>query len=123
VSNDNRRAGALRDRLHFQRRATADDGFGNQVPGGGAFATQFTLRAALVPRTGSEAVTAARLEGRQPYVVTVRHSPVLEDVTVAWRLVDANNANRVFNIASPPADPDGRRAWVEFLAVESGEPG
>ena len=113
-----RRYGALRERLHFQRRADGNDGMGGTIPGAGAFATAFTVSAGLRPRTGGEAVTAARLDGRQPFVVTVRWSQQMLNVTTAWQLADARNDNRVLNIISPPADPDGRRQWLEFLAEE-----
>ena len=115
---DARSAAGLRERMHFQFRPSQDDGWGNDQPGQGAFTTQFTRWAALRPRVGGEAVTAARLDGRQPYVVTVRHDTEMQSVTTAWRLVDKNNPDRILNIVSPPADPDGNRQWLEFLAEE-----
>lgn len=115
---DGRNIGGMNDRLHFQSRSAVDDGWGNNSAGHGAFATQFTRFAALRPRVGGEAVTAARLDGRQPYVVRVRRDAQTLSATTAWRLVDENNAARVFNIISPPADPDGKREWLEFLAEE-----
>lgn len=112
----NRNAGRLRTLLNFQKRGTIDDGWGNQIPGG-EFATEFQAYAGLQPRTGGEEVTAARLNGRQPYVCLVRYTDKMLDVTVAWQVVDARDANRVFNITSPPADPDGKRQWLEFLVT------
>jgi hypothetical protein len=103
-----RSAGVLCDRLHFQARGLGDDGWGNHIPGGGAFETQFTASAGLRPRTGGEGVDAARLTGRQPYVVLVRRTPQTEPITVSWQLVDARNPARVLAVASPPADPDGK---------------
>lgn len=111
-----RNAGRLRDLLNFQRQDMIDDGFGSQVPGG-EFKTQFQAYAGLQPRTGGEEVTAARLSGRQPYVCLVRYSSDMLDVTVAWQAIDARNPDRVFNISSPPADPDGKRQWLEFLVT------
>lgn len=112
-----RNAGRLRDLLYFQRRGMADDGYGN-VGHSGDFETAFQAYAGLEPRTGGEEVTAARLAGRQPYVCLVRYSSEMQEVTVGWQAVDARNDDRVFNIASPPADPDGKRQWLEFLVVE-----
>jgi head-tail adaptor len=112
-----RNAGRLRDLLLFQRREMGDDGFGNQIPGG-EFSTEFQAYAGLQPRTGGEEVTAARLSGRQPYVCLVRYSIDMLDVTVGWQVVDARSPNRVLAIASPPADPDGRRQWLEFIVTE-----
>jgi hypothetical protein len=76
------------------------------------------MSAALTPRTGGEEVTAARLEGRQPYVCLVRNCSQMRDVTVGWQIVDARDGSRVFNIASPPADPDGKNQWLEFLVID-----
>jgi hypothetical protein len=58
------------------------------------------------------------MEGKQPYVVTVRFDVETSGVTTAWQLVDARDENRVFAILSPLADPDGKRQWLEFLAQE-----
>jgi len=113
-----RRHGALRERLHFQRRSSQTDGWGNTIPGAGPFETVFTVSASMTPRTGGEEVTAARLGGRQPYIVRVRKMPAMNDVTVSWRIADARNAGRLFNIASPLSDPDGKNQWLEFLAIE-----
>lgn len=114
-----RRAGALRERLDAQSRVDGDDGWGNPLPGAGDFATQFTVSAAMRPRTGGESVDAARLGGQQPYVVTVRNTAQTRSITTAWQLKDARDESRVFAVTSPPADPDGRNAWLEFLAVEN----
>lgn len=116
-----RRAGALRERLHFQRRGDGNDGMGGVIPGAGEFETAFTVSGGLRPRTGSEAVMAARMAGRQPYILTVRWSRRMLDVTTAWQVVGARNPNRVLNIISPLADPDGRHQWLECL-VEDGRP-
>lgn len=114
-----RRSGGLRERLHFQLRGVGDDGWGGELePGTGPFETQFTYSAGMKPRTGGESVDAARLGGRQPYVVTVRNTAQTRSITVAWQLVDARDESRVFAVVSPPADPDGRNQWLEFLATE-----
>lgn len=114
-----RRAGALRERLHFQQRGDGDDGMGGPgMPGVGPFATVFTAAAGMKPRTGGEGVDAARLGGTQPFVVTVRNTSKTRDITVAWQLVDARDDSRVFAVVSPPADPDGKNQWLEFLATE-----
>lgn len=65
----------------------------------------------------AEEVLAARLQGTQIVVVTVRASFALAGVTPAWRLRDARSAT-VFNIRSGPVLTDDRR-WFEFT-VESG---
>lgn len=115
---DNRMRANLRYLLHFQQRAVADDGFGNDLPGQGPYVTEMTVAAAMRPLRGSESVMAARLSGKQPYVVTVRNHPGMSSVTPAWRIVDARNTNRIFDITSPLSDSDGKRQWLEFVAVE-----
>lgn len=113
-------AGDLRDSVRFQSRDVVDDGFGNMVPGG-EFLDRFRRSVNLRPRLGGEAVSAARLEGRQPFILTVRRGGETLQVTPAWRIVDARNSDRVFAIVSPLVDPDGTRAWLEMLVIEGGE--
>lgn len=108
-------AGNLRERLHFQRRAEIDDGFGNQVAGD--FETVFTEAARLMPMRGSETVLASRLQGIQPYRVTVRSSERTRAVGPDWRAVDARNANRVFNIMTA-ANVDEKNAYIELIVQE-----
>lgn len=119
MPDDNRRAGALRERVHCHMAAALDDGWGTPLPGAGEFATQFTIKARMKPRTGGEGVDAARAGGSRPFVVTVRNASQTRQITTAWRLVDARD-DRVLEITSPPADPDGRNPWLEFLAVDRG---
>lgn len=113
------RAGDLRQRLAFQRRGTADDGYGKDV--GGAYETQFEERAGLRPLRGTETIMAARLQGLQHYTVRVRQSARTRMISTAWRIVDARDATRVFAITSPPIDPDQKGLWLEMVAVE-GQP-
>lgn len=117
MPDNHRRTGALRAKLTFQSRGDVTDGWGGTVPGG-AFTDQFTVSAALRPLRGSEAVMAARLQGQQPYVVTVRQSALTRQITSNWRAVDANNPSRVFAITAPPTDPDMKNAWLEILVTE-----
>lgn len=106
----------MRERVHFQRRAWADDGWGN---GGytGEFETQFTEPARLKPGLGSETVIAARLTSIQPYTVTVRSSNRTRGVDTSWQIVDARDSTRQFNIKAL-SNPDERDRYMEFLVVE-----
>lgn len=127
-------SGALRSFIHFQQRGEVDDGFGNQVPGG-EFVTKFSAYANLRPllrgsSLGVEDVFADRLQGNQPYVVTVRNQSALKEVTTAWRLVDARSLvgpeedgvyNKIYNVKSPPVDSTNGYMWAEFIAT-LGEP-
>lgn len=110
-------AGQLRERLHFQARGTSNDGFGNTHSGD--FQTVFSASGNLRPLRGNESVMAARLEGRQPFVLTVRQSAAARQVNEAWQVVDARDG-RVFAITAPPVDPDGKNRWLEMLVVQNG---
>ena len=108
-------AGEMRRRLRFEMRTgPVDDGYGNTVAG--AWTPQFTVSAAVKYMLGSESVLAARLEGRQPAVVTVRMSTNTKRITHEWRAVDVRSG-AVFALKEPPRDPgDG---FLEML-TESG---
>ncbi len=105
----------LRGSVHFQSREAVDDGAGNEVSG--PWVTRFTVAASFKPMRGGEQVMAARLEGLQPYVVTVRESSATREATTDWRLVDARNAARIFAITAI-SDPDQMGAWLDILATE-----
>ena len=117
-----RDAGPLRTKVYFQARPLVEDGYGNMVPGG-EWETQFNLPdgtwANLQPMVGSESVQASRLQGKQPYLVTVRASSDTRLVNSAWRIVVKNNPDRVLAITAPPIEP--QPGWLEIIATE-GEP-
>jgi SPP1 family predicted phage head-tail adaptor len=102
-----------RERVRFERRQDTDDGYGNTVSD---WLPQFERPAQFIMRPGSEAVTAARLEGRQPIKVIVRYDTQTSTVTPDWRLVDLNG-NRVLAIVAAD-DMDRQRRWwtMECLA-------
>ncbi|OHV84160.1 head-tail adaptor protein [Rhizobium sp. LCM 4573] len=111
-------AGSLRALLHFQEREVSDDGFGNPVTGD--FATVFTDAVELIPRMGTEAVMASRLQGVQPYTARVRASSWTRQVTPAWRAVDARSG-AVYAIVSPFVDLDQKGAYLEGLLTVGGQ--
>ena len=106
-------AGALSERIHFQKRDEQDDGYGNPIAGD--FTTQFTEPARLQPKLGSEPVLAARLTGVQPFLLVVRSSARTRTVTPAWRAVNARTGVE-YNIATV-ANVDERGAWLEMLVT------
>lgn len=112
------RSATLRHRVLCQKKGPATDEFGNPVPGGAVWATQFSVRAGFAPRNGGEAVIAGRLQGVQPYIVTMRQSDRTRLITSDWRLVDERDPTRTFAVRSV-ADPDDKRMWLELL-VEHG---
>ena len=108
-------AGRLRARVAFERREDIDDGAGN--PQSGAFAEVYRCAAEIAPKLGGEEVQAARLAGRQPFLVTVRACRALEKLGADWRLRDVRNG-MLYNIRAI-ANPDQRGVYLELL-VESG---
>ncbi len=106
-------AGALRNRLAFDKRGTADDGLGNKV---GPFAEQFAVLGELRALRGSEAVIAGRLEGRNTFGVYVRSSGRTRLISTDWRMRDVKRGT-VYAIRAVDAVSDP--LWV-YLTVESG---
>ncbi len=103
----------LIERVTFRRPVAAPDGLGGTTYG---WREEFTYRAGYQRLRGSEAVQAARLEGRQPTVITVWSSNDSRRVGLDWSIVDTRTGE-TFNIRSREITPD--RRYVQFLA-ESG---
>lgn len=106
--------GSLKERVAFDVQMPIDDGYGNEVSG--EFEQQFECAAEFRPRGGSEAVIAARLEGRNIFGVYIRSSIQARQITTDWRMRDARRGT-VYAIDAVDALTD--RAWV-YLTVESG---
>lgn len=107
-------AGDLRERLRFERRAQpVSDGAGNFEA---AWEAQCTVAAGVRPLTGGESVTAARLAGSQPVVITVRRSLATLAITSAWRAVNIRSGE-VYALTSPPADLERRGQYLDMLAT------
>jgi len=100
----------LRHRVHFQQRTNDGDG---------PFETVFTVAAGFKPLRGGEDVMASRLSGVQPYIITVRQSSQTRAVKVDtdWRMVDARDVSREFNIRAI-SDPDDLREWFDILVQD-----
>lgn len=121
-------AGELRHRVAFQRRVEttgsgeASDKYGNALS---EWETVFECRARLQPRLGGEEVVAARLQGKQPYILTVRSSRLSREVTPAWRVYDVRagmrpdgkSPKRVFDIKSV-SNVDERNQFLDFLTIQ-----
>jgi len=101
--------GDLRERVTFQRRATVDDGYGNEVAG--PWVDQFTVAALVASAPGREEVLAQRLQGVRPIEITVRRSSQTAQVQPDWRAVNARNTTEIYNIRDV-RDPTGQRAWL-----------
>lgn len=99
--------GDFKDRMTFSVRSEGGSGgdeYGNDE---GGWVDQFSEYAKLLPLRGGEAVMSARLEGKQPYVVTVRSNERTRQITTDWRIVNANDATQVLNVRSVTPSPAG----------------
>ena len=119
-------AGALNQRVTFQKRGDLVDEYGNTTPGAGPWQDMSTHAARLQPKFGSnvESFAASRLASKQPYNLTVRACADARAVRTDWRVVDARQAQdangaspRVFNIVSI-VNPDERGQYLELLVIE-----
>lgn len=106
-------AGQLSERFAFEEPTLTPDGYGGTVEG---FAERVVTSARRVFKRGGEGVLAARLEGRQPAILTIRMSGQARAITTAWRARDTRSGV-VYNIRS--VEPSEDRAWLEML-VEGG---
>jgi SPP1 family predicted phage head-tail adaptor len=97
----------------FEERIEQPDGFGNSVAD---WVPRFDERVSIRYLRGSESVIAARLEGRQPVIITVRSHEATRAVSPGWR-VKVNGVT--YNIREPLRPTDQRKRDLEFLA-ESG---
>ena len=105
-------AGSLSERIGFEAEVEGDDGYGGVVVG---FAEQFVEPARLDPRVGSETVIASRLQGLQPYTMTVRSNERTRTITPAWRA--RNKRTGVVYAIKAAVNIDERNQWVELLVV------
>lgn len=103
-------SGDLYEHVAFDMPVSQSDGQGGTIDG---WQERFKCRAKYLYLRGSEAVQAARLEGRQPVVITVRLSGQARQVTTDWRVRDVREGS-VFNIRAIERTPD--RKWLEILA-------
>ncbi|OVE92235.1 head-tail adaptor protein [Agrobacterium tumefaciens] len=106
-------AGSLSERIGFEAEVEGDDGYGGVVVG---FAEQFVEPARLEPRVGSETVIASRLQGLQPYTMTVRSNERTRAVTPAWRA--RNKRFGVVYAIKAAVNIDERNQWIELLVVQ-----
>lgn len=104
----------LSHRVVFSKRVTVNDGLGNTE---GGFADQFPLWAAFRSRGGSEAVIAARLEGRNVIGVYVRSTPRSRQIDSDWRMTDWRTGQQY---AVKVVDAATDKTWVYIEAQTGG---
>jgi head-tail adaptor len=106
-------AGSLSERIGLEAEVEGDDGYGGVVVG---FAEQFVEPARLEPRVGSETVIASRLQGLQPFTMTVRSNERTRTITTAWRA--RNKRSGVLYAIRTAVNIDERNQWIELLVVQ-----
>ncbi|TCR01069.1 head-tail adaptor protein [Neorhizobium sp. JUb45] len=110
-------AGDLDQRVAFDASVSVPDGHGGTETGWAQDDVATKVAANFRYLRGGEAVLAARLDGRQPVVVTVRRSSKTRLIDTNWRMRDVRTGI-VYNIRSGPVPTDDR-GYLEFT-VESG---
>lgn len=105
----------LIESVAFDKLVSVPDGYGGTET---TWEEQFACRANFRYLRGSEKVIAARLEGVQPVVVTIRQQDASEVVTPDWRMRDVRRGT-VYAVRT--IIPSDDRRWFE-LTVESGVP-
>lgn len=102
--------------VHVQKEAPEiDDGYGGVIPGG--WVKQEEAWARVQPLKGSETVIAARLTGKQPFVITIPITPANQALDRTWRIleVDSGKSHRITSFANMD---EQRRDWellTEYL--------
>lgn len=94
------------EEVAFDAPVQVPDGHGGIKAGFAAPEHALQMRARFRYLRGGETVQAARLQGRQPIVVTVRYDPALDAVTTDWRMRDEGRADVAHNIRSGPVRSD-----------------
>lgn len=106
-------AGKLDRRVAFDAPTASPNGQGGTVSG---WAERLQVWAGFRFLRGGEVVQSARLEGRQPVVVTIRSSAAAKLITPEWRMRDLRTGT-IYAIRTCP--PPGLEGIIE-LTCESG---
>lgn len=104
----NNSAGQLTERVSFEQKGNAPDGYGGTTT---AFVERFTCRAGFRHLRGGEAVLAGRLEGQHTLIIRVRASSLTEAVTGDWRVRDVRTG-KIYEIKDP--EPETNRMFISF---------
>lgn len=104
-------AGRLDERVTFQKRGTAADGYGGMET---SWSDQFTVWGGFLHLRGGETVLSARLEGVHPAVIRVRASSDTTQITTDWRAVCDGVVYSIRDVS--PVE----RAFIDLL-VAAGE--
>ncbi len=110
-------AGRRRDRVRFERRPIAQDGYGN-TKGSDWVVLIESRRVELLPTKGGEQIIAGRLQGVAAFDLRIPLDRAVAEVTTDDRVVDARDPKRTFAIRFI-GDLEGRRGWL-LMQLEQG---
>lgn len=114
--------GEMRERVAFEKEVHTPDGHGGQDS---VWTEQFRRDAKMIYQRGSEAVQAARLEGRALFKVRIRSSAAARGITTDWRMIVLRekqvSGGEVIagHYGITEVDSLTDRAWI-WLVVEGG---
>ena len=103
------RAGILKHIITIQTPTRADDGMGGKTT---TWTTLATVRAAIWPLKGTEAVEARKETGTITHRIRIRY---LAGITAGCRVAFGS---RTFELVAPPINMDERNRELELLAEE-----
>lgn len=106
-------AGSLSELVAFEAEVEGDDGFGGVILG---WSEVFTEHARLKPMRGNEEIIASRLQGLQPYTMTVRSNDRTRTITPAWRA--RNKRTGGLYAIKAAVNIDERNQWIELLVMQ-----
>jgi hypothetical protein len=111
----------LRDRVRFERRgAPIDDGYGNTHADWIRVGGDRLVR--LAPVRGGEQVQADRLAGISAWILDAQADAMIRDVDESYRVVDARDPRRTWNVRSS-LDLEGRDRWRTMNLEKGGADG
>jgi len=104
--------GRMRERVRFERRGDIEnDGHGTVI---GDFEPMFgSVAAKITPRLGGETVISSRLQGVQPFTVTVRSSSDTRCVDATCRCVN-ERTGAIYDIRAI-SNPDQKNKFLDML--------
>ena len=104
-------SGNLNKRFAFQPPVETINDYGTVEQGWGTAIERWTHIRFL---RGGETVQAARLNGKQPVILTVRADPETKTFDTSWRAYDLEKPTIFYNVRSVIETED--RYWVEVMA-------
>lgn len=120
-----KRAGQLRERVEVQRKSIAtdaEDAHGQPEDDYVALANRDRESASIEPLSGAEIEQAAQLVGMAVFLVEMRYrTDLTTDCRLKWLSTGQTTAPYLY-VKSLPADPEGRKQRIQFLAVQSDVP-